>query len=172
MCCKYKGLMKDRWKYWRNSSIAKVSVIEHGLRESDVGHVWNFNIRIHNSKKKKFCLICKQRSLIGLLSMNSNPTFLTDITNVSTCISLINVTWEREIRFLSMKKVDEKRIVDSRFPFPDVDLHLPFSVGKQKKMQIHSSTALKTRVDSCLPFPRLGNRTRQIHIFHPLINNS
>lgn len=64
--------------------------------------------------------------------MNSNPTFLTDITNVS-CVSLINVTWEREIRFLSMKKVDEKRIVDSRFPFPDVDLHLPFSVGKQKK---------------------------------------
>lgn len=66
--------------------------------------------------------------------MNSNPTFLRDITNVSTCVSLINVTWEREIRFLSMKKVDEKRIVDSRFPFPDVDLHLPFSVGKQKKM--------------------------------------
>lgn len=66
--------------------------------------------------------------------MNSNPTFLTDITNVSTCVSLINVTWERKIRFLSMKKVDEKRIVDSRFPFPDVDLHLPFSVGKQKKM--------------------------------------
>lgn len=53
MCCKYKGLMKDRWKYWWNSSIAKVSVIEHGLRKSDVGHVWNFNIRIHNSKKKK-----------------------------------------------------------------------------------------------------------------------
>ena len=66
---------------------------------------------------------------VEIVNLLSNPTFLTDITNVSTC--LINVIWEFKIRFLST--IDEKRIVDSRFPFPDVDLHLPFSVGKQKK---------------------------------------
>lgn len=51
MCCKYKGLMKDRWKYWRNSSIAKVSVIEHGLRAMwDTSRISIFEFTIQKKK--------------------------------------------------------------------------------------------------------------------------
>lgn len=57
MCCKYKGLMKDRWKYWRNSSIAKVSVIEHGLREMwDMSGISIFEFTIQKKKKILFNL--------------------------------------------------------------------------------------------------------------------
>lgn len=51
MCCKYKGLMKEILEIL--TELKHCESFEHGFRKSDVGHVWNFNIRIHIIQKKE-----------------------------------------------------------------------------------------------------------------------